>query len=107
MMNVVMPVLGGLFAVAGLCSAIELSHVRIESLEELTYLMKRDVALGFMFAFAFLLYRLPNPPVPTGKRHYLTAAGVVFIWVSVSGLFLFAHCEQVRVRSTLPINHSD
>ncbi|MCE9560784.1 MAG: type II secretion system protein GspG [Planctomycetes bacterium] len=71
---------------------------RADSDKELSLGRKVDVAVGVLFASAYLLARLPAPPAKKRAWKYRTALGMVFVWVGTSGTLMFFHTFVAYVR---------
>ncbi|MDY3558548.1 hypothetical protein R5W23_005668 [Gemmata sp. JC673] len=79
------------------------SLARIDSADELDYLVDLDVVIGGAFAVALLLVVTPSLHRASAKWCAVVAALVV--GVGVSGALVWHHEEQVRIRSMPPVPH--
>ncbi len=87
-------------AFAALMEAFFAYMYRFESTHEYEWALRMDFVLGFLFAVAFFLWRIPGSAAATFTRHVVTVCGIVVIWGAVSGSLFLHHHWQYHIRST-------
>jgi uncharacterized membrane protein HdeD (DUF308 family) len=73
---------------------------RIEGPGELRYLIDGDILTGLLFGIAMGLWRLAFTIHSRWTSHVLTLTACLAIWLLISGILIWEHIEQVRVRSS-------
>jgi hypothetical protein len=104
-------VLRGLLRLVGVALALAASYValaavwaRMDSWEEVVFVLRLDAVLGLSFAVALVLFL--GPSCTAARRDWLwLLGGAIVLAVCVSGPLLWIHWEQYRIRSTPPPLH--
>src|SRR5579862_7010523 len=76
---------------------------RIDSSSELDYILQLDIAVGGMLAVGVALISIPATlRFRVNRWWWVRIAVPVLTWTLVSSVLVFAHQEQVRIRSSPP-----
>jgi hypothetical protein len=103
MVRLALRFLGVILAGAASVEAFFAMCFRVEGADELREIERLDFELGGVFALALVLLFAPSR-LKARSAWLLTVTGAAFIWMCVSGLLIWNHRVEDRIRSARSIH---
>jgi hypothetical protein len=103
MWRVLLRILGAVIGGCALLMAFPAWMFRMDSGDELPFILRVDVVIGLALAVAVILLRVPAAGEGTARWHAWTAAWALLAWLLLFGGLAGCHYAQCRVRFTPPI----
>jgi hypothetical protein len=95
-----------LAVLASVCGCVAFMF-RADTHDELALGRMADTVVGLMFAIAFLVARLPLPPVNRQRWGRRAALGMALVWAGTGGTLLLLRAAVAQVRFAAPATVTD